>query len=117
MEENKGKLKLLSKIDKFYATLLPVLRKFPKTQRYTMAINIENELLSCVRLVYFIAYQKYQRAENLKALRIQLHLLNFLIRASHGQNFISDAGYELYAKEVSELGKITSQWLKTVEKK
>ncbi|GEM_PF-1091907 len=115
MTEN-GKLKLLTKMDHFYKDLVPVLRRFPKTQRYTLAERIEKETLSCARLIYFAAYDRSVRLQSLKTLRVNLHLLTFLLRCSHKQSFISDALYERFVRETAEMGQICSQWIKTETK-
>lgn len=113
--QGQGKLKLLAKMDSFYEALVPALRKFPKTQRYTLAENIENETLSCIKLIYFSAYQKANRVTHLKTLRVNLHLVAFLIRSAHKQGFISDGLYEAFSRQTVEMGQISSQWIKTEE--
>lgn len=110
--ESGTKLKLLAKAEQFYDKLIPVLRRFPKTQRYTLAENIEKETLAGIRLIFQAAYHKSDRKRSLEELRTGLHLINFLLRVSHSQKFLTDGMYETLASDVVEMGKISSQWIK-----
>lgn len=108
-------LKLKGKIEEFYQGLIPILQKFPKTQRYTLAENIEKETLACVRLVFEAEYVKARRLEALKSLRLGLHVITFLLRVSHKSSFIRDGVYEQLTRETTEMGKIASGWIKSEE--
>lgn len=110
-----GNLKLKGKVEEFYNDLIPVLRKYPKTQRYTLAENIEKETLRCVRLVFEAEYVKARRADALKDLRTGLHLITFLLRISLRSSFIKEGTYERLTRSVTEMGKITSGWIKREE--
>ena len=111
----KDNLKLRGKIEEFYQELIPVLQKFPKTQRYTLAENIEKETLACVKLVFEAEYIRHRRLEALKTLRTNLHVITFLIRISKRSSYISDGIYEKLTRETTEMGKITSGWIKNEE--
>lgn len=108
-------LKLKGKIEHFYQGLIPILQKYPKTQRYTLAENIEKETLACVRLVIEAEYIKARRLDALKNLRTSLHVITFLLRISKKSSFITDGAYEQLTRDTSEMGKITSGWIKNEE--
>lgn len=108
-------LKLKGKLEEFYKELIPVLQRFPKTQRYTLAENIEKETLNCVRLVFEAEYVKARRLEALKGLRTNLHMITFLLRISRHGSFITDGIYEKLTHNTLEMGKITSGWIKREE--
>lgn len=108
-------LKLKGRLEVFYKELIPILQRFPKTQRYTLAENIEKETLGCVRLVLEAEYIKSQRLESLKKLRTHLHLITFLLRVSMHNFFIKESVYEKLTRETSEMGRITSGWIKREE--
>lgn len=105
-------LKLKGKIEEFYLELIPVLQRFPKAQRYTLAENIEKETLSCVKLVLEAEYNKKSRLESLVRLRTSLHTITFLLRVSSRSKLLTEPSYELLSRSTSELGKITSGWIK-----
>lgn len=113
--ESGTKLKIVAKAGQFYDKLIPVLRKFPKTQRYTLAENIEKETLACVRLIFRAAYQREARAQSLEDLRTRLHLINFLLRISFQQNFLKEGEYEGLTGMATEMGRMSSQWIKSEE--
>ena len=106
------KLKLKGKIEEFYKELIPILQRYPKTQRYTLAENIEKKTLKCVRLVFEAEYNKQRRVEVLKSLRTSLHLITFLLRISKRSSFIKEGIYEKLVRDTSEMGRITSVWIK-----
>ena len=106
-------LKLKGKIEEFYKELIPVLQKYPKTQRYTLAENIEKETLNCVRKLFDAEYNKSRRVESLTELRTSLHIITFLLRISIQSKFITENTYEQFVRKTSEIGKITSGWIKT----
>lgn len=108
-------LKLKGKLEEFYTELIPVLQRFPKTQRYTLAENIEKETLRCVRLALEAEYSKAQRQKALSELRTGLHLITFLLRVSFRSSFIKDGIYEKLTHDTLEMGKLTSGWIKRDE--
>lgn len=108
-------LKLKGKIEDFYQELIPILQKFPKTQRYTLAENIEKETLACVKLVFEAEYIKGNRLDSLRKLRTTLHVITFLLRISRKSSFITEGIYEKLTRDTSEMGKITSGWIKNEE--
>lgn len=108
-------LKLKGKIEQFYQELIPILQKFPKTQRYTLAENIEKETLACVNLIFEAEYIKARRLDALKVLRTKLHVITFLIRISAKSSFIKEGVYEQLTRDTTEMGKITSGWIKNEE--
>lgn len=113
-----AKVQLLTKAQDFYVGLVPVLRKFPRPERYTLAENIDEKFMKCVDLIYQATYQTEERAEALKALRRSLHLTTFLISSAHDLELITAGNKEksndLYKKLVSqldEMGRMTSSWI------
>ena len=106
----------MGKIEEFYEELIPILQRFPKVQRYTLAENIEKETLACIRLVFEAAYLANSRLDSLKKLRTRLHMITLLIRVSRKTDLIKTDGiYENLTRKTSEMGKITSGWIKNEE--
>lgn len=105
-------LKLKGKIEEFYLQLIPILQRFPKTQRYTLAETIEKETLMSIKLVLDAEYNKNSRLESLQRLRTTLHTITILLRVSSRSNLLQEAAYEQLCRTTSELGKITSGWIK-----
>lgn len=108
-------LKLKGKIEGFYKDLIPILQRFPKTQRYTLAENIEKETLAGIKLVFEAEYIKVRRLDALKELRTRLHVITFLLRIAAQSSFIKEGIYEKLTRDTSEMGKITSGWIKREE--
>lgn len=105
-------LKLKGKIEEFYLQLIPILQRFPKAQRYTLAENIEKETLACIKFVLEAEYNKSSRLESLQKLRTILHTITILLRVSSRSSLLKEEAYEQLCRATSELGKITSGWIK-----
>lgn len=111
------KLLLTGKIGRLYKDMIPALRRFPKTQKYTLAQMIENELLSSVKLILGATYQREGRIQRLNDVRLNFHTLAFLLRTSQETDCISMGLYEQFSREIDEMGRMSSSWIKAETKK
>lgn len=107
-----GQADVLNRIELLYLDLVPVIRKFPKNQRYTLAEKIDEKYISAVEQFYLGSFEKEKRIQAYIQMRGHLHVLVFLLRVSHRLSFISSPLYEKFSKELIEIGKIISSWLK-----
>lgn len=103
---------ILNRLELLYLEIIPLVRSFPKDQKFTLGENIENALLTVVREFYSASYDKSSRESSLKQMRMSLHETVFLIRVSYKLKFIKESTYENLTKELIEIGKITSSWIK-----
>jgi hypothetical protein len=117
VKKDRTGLKLKSQLEDFYIQIIPVLRRFPKVEKYTLAENIEKQVLSSIRLLLIAEYEPKKRMDSLVKLRINFHMTHFLLRVSHTQCFIKAGAYEQLSRQIFEMGKMTTGWIKRENKK
>lgn len=107
---------ILQKIETLNLSLLPVLKKYPKTERYTLAEKTENFFLQGTESIYWGSYEKKERAHHLSKARIQFQMTGYLLRIGRRMGFTSEGQYEKLSVDLVEIGKMVSGWIKIVEK-
>lgn len=86
--------------------------KFPKSQRFSFAVRIENIMLEIMSLM--IAANRMQKKTDLiKTIDVELEKLRLLVRISKDLKFINLNSYEYAVKCLIEIGKILGGWLKS----
>ncbi|MCB0370025.1 MAG: four helix bundle protein [Bdellovibrionales bacterium] len=105
-------LKVIQKLEVLLMELLPALRRFPKTERYTLAEKMEKVGLDVVESIYTASYHPQLRNESLNLARTRLHLLGFLLRISRRQGLLSEGLYEIISLKLVEIGKMLTGWEK-----
>lgn len=107
---------ILQKIENFNLALLPVLKKYPKNERYTLAEKTENFFLQGTESIYWGSYERRERGHHLCKARIQFQMAGYLLRIGRRMGFISEGQYEKLSVDLIEIGKMVSGWIKIVEK-
>jgi hypothetical protein len=84
---------------------------FPKSQRFTLAQQIQNESLELLKR--FIAIRRQLDTEiNFKFADVHLETLRILFRLSKDLSLLSLKKYETIVKMLDELGKLLGDWQK-----
>lgn len=104
------KLLVLRKLEEWIFSVQPSLRKFPKTERFTLVNRIENTTYECIDAVISANLDKARRPQFIFQARVGMGRLQFLIRVARNNNFISMSHYELYSEKISEIGKMLTGW-------
>ncbi len=82
---------------------------FPKSQRFTLAQQIQNESLELLKC--FIAIRRNLDAEvNFKRADVHLETLRILFRLSKDLSLLNLKKYETIEKMLDELGKLLGDW-------
>jgi len=92
----------------------PILNRFPKSQKFVLAQQIQNALLDTVKLVVRANVQRDKRA-TLIELDIQLDMARLLIRVAHDLNLLSHRHYGQMAMRLNEIGRLLGGWRKQQE--
>ena len=90
--------------------------KFPKSQRFSYAVRIENIMLEILSLIH-IANRSKNKIPYIKKIDINLDELRILIRLSKDLRFINLKSYEYAVKSLEEIGKLFGGWWKSIAKK
>ncbi len=99
---------------KLYDTILyifPILNRFPKNQRFVLAQQIQNALLSAAQLIVE-ANLRRNKNETLFQLDVKLCQARLLIRLAHDLNLLSHKQYGQMAERLSEVGRLLGGWCK-----
>jgi len=84
---------------------------FPKSQRFTLAQQIQNESLELLKC--FIAIRRKLDVEaNFKRADVHLETLRILFRLSKDMSLLSLKKYETIEKMLDELGRLLGDWQK-----
>lgn len=90
-------------------SLIPLLNKFPKSQRFTLAQDIEEELLHVLRLLMRgVSCKGDERICAWSMAHESIAMLTVLLRLAHGLHFLSTRQYGEYSRRIDEIGKCIS---------
>lgn len=95
------------------------LRQFPKSEKFTMVADIKNSMYTLLKLL-IRASKKYYKKNTLQDADIELQYLKTMIRLAselkthpNGAPFLSIRQYEIWAKQLDEIGRMLGQWIKS----
>lgn len=91
--------------------IIPVLEKFPRSQRFLLGERIETALLDTMELIIQAVYTKNKTAF-LKEANLKIEKLRHLIRLSKDLQFLSIRRYEFVSKGLNEIGAEVGGWIK-----
>lgn len=116
MNKPNEEIKALVKIYDFIKWIIPVLEKFPRTQKFLLADRIEVLLLDILELVIEAVYTK-ERMPILKKANIILEKARYLIRLSFDMKYINNRKYEYCINLLLEIGREIGGWIKYTQNK
>ncbi len=90
---------------------LPILSKYPRNQRYTLGVRIENNLFDILELLIQANYQK-EKLEKLKNANIKLEIVRHLVRICHKLQLLNLRRYEFISINIDEIGRLIGGWIK-----
>lgn len=102
----------------FYYTY-DLLKKYPKSETFTLAAEIKNNLFKGHKLLMYAMkiYSSKDKIKYLNELDISLSLLKFQIRLSFKYKYITNQNYETWAKHVSEVNNMLGGWINSCLKR
>ncbi len=103
-------LKIFHKIYNLIRWFHPILNKFPKSEKYTLAQRIENNLLDILEGI-IISNNEIKKI-SLKKVNVDLDKLRVFLRLSKDFRFISISQYEQGLIQVEEIGRMVGGLLK-----
>lgn len=107
-------------IQKVYDLLkhtIPVLNRFPRNQKFTLADRIQQRLTDLLEL-YIRAYFAHRRekSQKLKQANVELEILRHYFRLAHDLGLYPSSQYQRFAESLHEIGRMTGGWIKSLEK-
>ena len=89
----------------------PVLNRFPKSQKYVLAQQIENSFLGMLNLV-ITANKLKNKKRTLFLLDVELEKSRILVRLAMELKFMSIKRYGIFCEKLAEIGRLISGWAK-----
>lgn len=105
---------LSQKIYDFLLYVYPVVAKFPKFEKFTLQMQIKNNILN-MNLCISKANKGYNRKSNLNEADALLVNLKTLIRLAHDLRYINPHQYEVTSQKLVEIGNILGGVIRSVQ--
>lgn len=116
---NKGNLIIYQKYLELIYYTNDLVRKFPKSERFSLVTEIKNSLysgLSCI--MYGIKlYNKQEKLKKLNELDIQLNILKVHCRLSYKYQYISMQNYQTWSEHITNICNLLGGWINSCQKK
>ncbi len=91
------------------------LKQFPKNEKFAMGADIKK----CMHIILekvIEAQKKYYKKTTLQELDVNITKLKVYLRLSNDLGFLPHKQYEVWSKQVVEIGKMTGGWIKSAKK-
>lgn len=111
MQKPDKNIDALTKIYDLLLWIIPVLEKFPRSQKFLLADRIEINLLDIQDLVLQAVYSR-NKVEILTKVNLKLEQLRYLIRLCMDLQYFSIKKYQYISEKINEIGKEIGGWIK-----
>lgn len=96
----------------FLLWLVPVLDKFPRSQKFLLGDRLQAQALGVLDSLIAATYSR-ERGGHLRAANLELEKLRFGIRLAKDLKHLDFTRYEHAARHIDEVGRMVGGWLKT----
>lgn len=95
--------------------MIPVLKKYPRSQKFVLADRIQNSLTDILEMLIEAYYTERSEKKNiLKKTNIELEKLRYLIRLSKDLYCINIRRYEYISSRINNIGIQVGGWQKSI---
>ena len=97
--------------------LLPVLKQFPRDQKFLLGDRIQNLASGVLELLIEAYYLPpgERKKENLHQVNIKLETLRYYVRLCYDQGYYSSLKMKEINERINEVGRMTGGWLKALK--
>jgi hypothetical protein len=106
-----AELKMQQKWEDMAACMYVVLRHIPKSERFTLGVELRHSVWKGLRLIVR-ANAVTRRMAVLDELDAEMRVLLALVRTAHRMRLIPDKQYEILSARIVELGRMLGGWKK-----
>ena len=97
--------------------LIPILNKFPRSHKFTLADRIQNLVSDCLELLIEAYYMPpHYKKPLLFKVNIKLEQLRYYLRLSFESGLYSSKVYRPLMQQIDEIGRMTGGWIKSLKK-
>lgn len=95
---------------------IPVLERFPKSQKFTLGDRLQNLISDLLELLIEAHFaSKPDKRLMLHQVNIKLEKLRFFIRLSYELGHLSMRQYDEFVRRYNEIGRMTGGWIKSIQ--
>lgn len=106
---------VITKTFDFIVYLIPVLEKFPRSQKYLVTDKLEMGAIKVLENLITAYYaEKKNKPELLRATNVELEKMRYMVRICHTLKYIDHHRYGVMSEKINEIGKMVGGWLKAV---
>ncbi len=115
MTTESGQSPIFVKTEVFMKWLFEHTRKFPKSERFRLAKQIDDAMFAFHAAILAAAYRPDQAREYLLQADLELSRLRAYLRLAMEMRHTAHGQFGFAAQQTAELGKLLGGWLKTVK--
>lgn len=94
---------------------VPIINRFPKSQRFVLGQQIQNCMIGVAMLIVQANAERDKR-RTLWQIDVELEKLRLLIRLAKDLNMMPVKQYGLLSQRISEIGRLLGGWMKSAQK-
>ncbi|MEZ2744281.1 diversity-generating retroelement protein Avd [Halopseudomonas bauzanensis] len=103
-------LQIRLKVEEMILYAYSPLRNFPKAEKHVLSAEIRQCMFRLLRLVV-VVNRRYHKKTTMQDLDAELDLLRSYVRLSHELTFLPFRQYEIWSRQLAELGRMIGGWL------
>lgn len=115
-KEQKTEFKTLEKLSDMIEYAYPILAQFPRSEKFVLAADIKHIMLDALKLCVEVGKKKSKKTA-LFNLDVQIETLKRFIRLSFHLKYLSPHHYEVWSRQVKEIGKMIGGMIATENQK
>ncbi len=109
---------IIQKVYDLLKNTIPILNKFPRSQKFSLGDRIQNQLSDLLELYIKAYYASSSDKKNLlEQANTQLEIIRHYFRLAYDLGLYHSRKYHFFAEQLHEIGRMTGGWLKSLSKK
>lgn len=104
-------LLLYQRFDDFMNYFIPIIDRFPKTEKFALVSQIKNLMYDMIKEI-IRTNKKRDKLAGWYEFDVSLEMLRFFIRHARRRKFLSPKSYETAVKKLAEVGRIVGGLIK-----
>lgn len=105
-------LKIFQKTYDFLLWIKPTVQKFAKVHKYSLGVQLENEVLELLKKIIKANFKRDNKKEFIEECFVSYEIVKVLIRLSKEYKLLNIKQYEFASKELDEIGRLLGGWQK-----
>lgn len=116
---NKSNLSIYQKYLELIYYTNDILKKYPKSERFTLVKEIKNTLYNGLRLLMYAikVYNKQEKLKFLNELDISINILKVHVRLSYRYKYITMQNYQAWSNLITNICNMLGAWISSCLKK